>query len=181
LDSEKAYPLAEAVDLVLKLANADFDESVELHAVTKKEQVSGSVKLPHGTGKKQKIAIFNPEVEARIKAGKIDFGLLLAKPTDMATIAKYARVLGPKGLMPNPKNGTISDDPEKAIERLKKEVHYKTEKKAPLLHLLVGKISFGPEKLSENIQAFIEALGPKQLLKASICSSMGPGIKLKLE
>jgi len=181
VNPEKAYPIEEAAALVCSLANAGFDETVELHAVTKKESVAGAVKLPHGTGKSQKIVVFDPQVEAQIKAQKFAFDLLVAKPSDMATIARYARFLGPKGLMPNPKNGTISDHPEAAVGCLKQEVHYKTEKKAPLIHAVVGKVSFGQEKLRENVRAFLAALDPKQLVKASICSSMGPGIKLKLE
>lgn len=181
VDPQKHYPLDEAVGLLLKLATAGFDESVELNLTTKKESVAVSVKLPHGTGKEKRVAIWDAQTEAKVKKGQLDFDLLIAKPQDMATIARYGKVLGPKGLMPNPKTGTISEDPEKAAGRLKQEFHYKTEKKAPLIHAMVGKISFGETKLLENLQAFIEAVGNKQILKASISSSMGPGIKLQLE
>jgi large subunit ribosomal protein L1 len=181
IDPQKHYPLDEAVDLLLQLANAGFDESVELNLTAKKEGVSGSVKLPHGTGKEKRIVIWDTQTEEKVKKGQLDFDLLIAKPQDMATIARYGKTLGPKGLMPNPKTGTVSEDPEKAAARLKQELHFKTEKKAPLIHTTIGKVSLGKQKLVANVQAFLEALGPKQVVRASISSSMGPGIKLQVE
>ena len=180
VDRTKNYLPEEAVKLLLKLAKARFDETVELNLNLRKDQVSGSVKLPHGTGKKQKIAVFNSRVETQIKAGKLDFDLLVAKPTDMVKIAQYAKTLGPKGLMPNPKAGTISEKPEELIKKLQQEVHFKSEKKAPLIHAIIGKVSFGEKKLLENLEAFLTAIGKQQITKAVLASSIGPGIKIEV-
>ncbi len=180
VDRTKNYPPEKAVKLLLKLARARFDETVELNLNLRKEQASGSVKLPHGTGKKQKIAVFNSRIETQIKAGKLDFDLLVAKPADMAKIAQYAKTLGPKGLMPNPKTGTISEKPEELIKKLQQEVHFKSEKKAPLIHAVIGKVSFGEKKLLENLEAFLSAIDKQQITKATLASSIGPGIKIEV-
>jgi len=182
IKSDKTYSPKKAIELVIKSANARFDESVDIDIVVKKEKFSGSVKLPHGTGKKKKIAIFDKKNEEKIKKGKIDFDLLIAKPADMKKVSKYGRVLGPKGLMPNAKAGTISDEPEKLVKKLQGgEIQYKTEKKAPLLHLTIGKISFGEKKLLENLQALLKSINPRLIKKAVLSSTMGPGVKLALD
>ena len=181
IDLNKNYSLPAALKLLMKMKPVGFDESVELHLNLKKGEVSGVVKFPHGTGKFQKIAIFNEQIEKKIKAGKLDFDLLVAKPSDMATIAKYAKILGPKGLMPNPKTGTISEKPATIIKKLTQETRFKTEKKAPLIHLVVGKISLGEKKLLANIEALFKVINIKQVTKAVLCSTMSPGIKISLE
>jgi large subunit ribosomal protein L1 len=179
---DQFYLAKKALSLVIKNANVKFDESVDIDITVKKEGLTGSVKLPHGTGKKIKIAIFDKKVEEQIKKGKLGFDLLIAKPADMSKVARYARILGPKGLMPNPKNKTISDDPKKTVKNLSGgEIHFKTEKKAPLIHINLGKISFGEKKLLENLKALIKKINPRQIKKAIISSTMGPGIKLKIE
>lgn len=181
IDKKKIYPLSSAVKLLTGSATVKFDESVELHLNVRNDKISGSVKLPHGTGKTQRIVIWNEKTEKQVKEEKIDFDVLLAKPSDMAIVAKYAKLLGPKGLMPNPKNKTISENPEEALKKLGQEIHFKTEKKNPLIHALVGKISMGEKKLSENIEAFIGAVDKNQILKITISSSMGPGIKIAID
>jgi len=182
IKSDKTYSPKKAIELVLKSANARFDESVDIDIVVRKEKLSGSTKLPHGTGKKQKIAIFDRKIEEKIKKGKIDFDLLVAKPADMKKVAKYGKVLGPKSLMPNTKAGTISDEPEKLVKKLQGgEIKYKTEKKAPLIHLTIGKISFGEKKLLENLKALLKSINPRLIKKAVLSSTMGPGVKLALD
>jgi len=181
IDPNKKYPLEMAVDLLLSSANAGFDESVDTHLVLV-DKLTGTVSLPHARGKKEKIVIADDKVIEQIQKGKIDFDVLLATPAMMPKLARLARVLGPKGLMPNPKAGTISDKPEEVKKKLEGgQTRFKSEPKAPLLHFTLGKVSFGKEKLMANLKAFLEAVKKPNILKATICSSMGPGIKLELE
>lgn len=181
VDQTQKYNIEEAVKLVKELAPANFEESVELHIESRKENISGSFNLPHGSGKEKKVVVFDEKVLKQIEDQKIDFDVLIAKPEDMAKLAKHAKFLGPRGLMPNPKKGTITTTPEKAIKEFSGgKVHYKTEKKAPLVHLTVGKINFEEKKLVENLTAVFKELNPKTLKKASLCSSMGPGLKLDI-
>ena len=182
VDPQKEYSVTEAVETVLNLSKEKFDASIELNLQTKKDGLGGTFTLPHGTGKDKKIVIFSEDLLKDISAGKFEFDVLVAKPEDMPKLAKFAKFLGPRGLMPNPKNGTISPDPEKAAKKLGgNTVAYKTEKKAPLVHLLVGKRSFGEKKLTENILAVFNEINPKQVTRASLASSMGPGVKIKLD
>lgn len=181
IKTDKTYSSKKAIRLIVKSANTRFDESVDVDIIVKKEKLSGAVKLPHGTGKKKKIAIFDKKTEEKIKKGKLDFDLLIAKPANMKKVAKYGKILGPKGLMPNPKNKTISEDPEKAIKELSDgKISFKTEKKAPLIHMAIGKVSFGEKKLLENLEALLKAVNPKLIKKAVLSSTMGPGVKLKI-
>ena len=179
IDRNKKYQLDEAVKLITDTAKANFKETVELHIESKKDSISGSFTLPHGTGKEKKVAIFDDQILKQIEDQKIDFDVLIAKPEDMTKLAKHAKYLGPRGLMPNPKRGTISSKPKEAAKEFSGgKIHYKSEKKAPLVHLGVGRVEFGEKQLIENIQAVFKELNPKTLKKASICSSMGPGIKI---
>jgi len=180
VDSQKLYPIDQAIKLVIEINKEKFDPSKELNLVMKKDKLSGEVKLPHGTGKEKAVEVFSQKTIKKIESKKIDFDVLIAKPQDMGKIAKFARILGPKGLMPNPKNGTISQDPEKAAKDLKGKMIFKTEKKAPLIHLTIGKRSFGDKKLKENLIACLKAVNYKLAKKASICTSMSPGINLDL-
>ena len=181
VDRTKLYPVKDAVNLLLKLPRAKTDETVEVHLLTVSDKVAGEVKLPHGTGRTQKIVIFSEDVLKSLDKGKTDFDLLIARPTDMAKLAKYAKVLGPKGLFPNPKNGTISADPEKTVKEISGgKTRFKTESKAPLVHFVIGKISFGENKLTANLEALIKAVNPTQIVKIVLTSSQSPGIKLKV-
>lgn len=180
VDRTKLYPVAEAVQLLCQLPHAKYDETVEVHINTIKDKVAGEVKLPHGTGRTQKIVIFSENLLKELDKGKMGFDLLLARPADMPKLAKYAKILGPKGLFPNPKNGTISADPEKtAKEMAGGKTHFKTEPKAALIHFVIGKLSFGENKLKDNLLAFIKAVGPTQIGRAVLTSSQSPGIKLQ--
>lgn len=181
LDKSKKYKLTEALEMLEKLKRSKFDETVELHINTTETGVSGSLTLPHGTGKQIRVAIADDDLLAKVAQGKIDFDILLATPVMMPKLAKVAKILGPKGLMPNPKNATLVKDPEKAAENFKKgQVNFKTELKAPIMHLTVGKMSFGAKKLSENILALIEAVKKEKIRNATLKSTMSPGIKLEI-
>ena len=180
-DREKFYPPIEAISLLMILANSKIDETVEIHLSTHKDKLTGAVNFPHGTGKKQKVIIATNKLIDRVKNGKIDFDILIASPQMMGKIAKVAKILGPKGLMPNPKSGTISDKPEELKKKLEKgETRFKTEPKAPLIHQTIGKISFGEKKLFENLNALIKAVEVKNIKKAVLTSTHSPGIKLSL-
>jgi large subunit ribosomal protein L1 len=181
MDRSKKYKLADALSLLEKLIRSKFDETVELHINTIEMGLSGNVSLPHGTGKTVKVAIADDDILAKVAQGKIDFDILLAKPEMMPKLARVAKILGPKGLMPNPKNGTLVKDPAKAAEEFKKgQINFRTELKAPIMHLIVGKMSFGAKKLSENILALIEAIKKEKIRNVTLKSTMSPGIKLEI-
>lgn len=181
IDLNKYYSLKEAVNLLLSISNSNIDETVEIHISTRVDKLTGKVKLPHGTGKTKKVVIATPSLIDKISNGKIEFDILIASPQMMPKIAKVAKILGPKGLMPNPKTGTISDKPNELKKKLEQgEIRFRTEAKAPLLHLTIGKISFGNEKLLENLQALIKAVQLKNVNKAVLTSTHSPAIKLEL-
>ncbi|MBI2459451.1 MAG: 50S ribosomal protein L1 [Parcubacteria group bacterium] len=212
-DKSKAYPIAEAVDLAKKLSRTKFDASVEIHFKlgidTKKgeQQVRLAVSLPHGTGKTVKVAAFvTPAKEAEVrqvgadyvggedlineikKTEKTDFQVAVAEPALMKNLAAIAKILGTRGLMPSPKNETVTTDPAKAVAELKKgKVSLKNDDTGNL-HVAIGKVSFTAEKLIENFEALLEAVKKAKpatakgvyLKKAYISSTMGPGLKLAL-
>lgn len=181
VDRNKKYSLTEALELLEKLKRSKFDETVELHINTIETGISGNITLPYGTGKQIRVAIADDDLLAKVAAGKIDFDILLADPSMMPKLARVAKILGPKGLMPNPKNATLVKDPEKAAENFKKgQVNFRTELKTPIMHLTVGKMSFGAKKLSENIEKIIEAIKKDNIQKAVLKSTMSPGIKLEI-
>ncbi len=211
-DSTKEYELNEALEIVEKTAKAKFDETVELHfslGVDSRhadQQVRGTVILPHGTGKVQKVLAFvkddridealaagadyagNEEYAEKIqKDGWLDFDVVIATPDMMATVGRLGRVLGPQGLMPNPKTGTVTNDVKQAVEDIKAgKVEYRTDK-ANLIHVPAGKVSFGADKLAENIKALITevvkarpaAAKGKYIKSITVASTMGPGVKLQ--
>jgi large subunit ribosomal protein L1 len=187
VEKTKKYKLSEALELLEKVKYATFDETVELHINTYEKGVSGNVTLPHGTGKQTRVAIANTAVDAKhveelvsaIEAGKIDFDVLIATPESMIKLAKVARVLGPRGLMPNPKNGTVTPKPDEAAKKFAGgQINFKTEAKFPLLHMAVGKLSFGDKKLAENIKSAVAAIKTKNIKNVTLKSTMSPGIKL---
>lgn len=211
LDKNKVYSLDEAVKLLAETAGVKFDATVEVHANlgvdTKKteQQVRATVVLPHGTGKTKTVAAFvsaEKEKEAKeagadfvyseedikkIKdTGKIAFEVAITTPDMMAKLASIAKILGPKGLMPNPKTDTVGPNIKKMIEDLKKgKVTFKNDDTGNV-HQAVGKISFGEAKLKENITAFLETLKKAKpatakgtfLKNVTLCSTMGPAIKI---
>lgn len=189
IDKNKKYTLKEALDLLPKLKRTKFDETVELHINTIEQGVSGNLTLPHGTGKKMRVEIADntndpkalQELVKKIESGKIDFDILIATPDSMTHLAKVARFLGPKGLMPNPKNGTVNPKPKDAAKKFEGgQMNFKTEAKAPIIHMTVGKLSFEEKKLSENINAIFKAVQEKNIKNVTLKSTMSPGIKLSV-
>lgn len=179
VDVSKVYSISDAIKLLRDVSLTKFDATVELHLVLKETLPAGrQVELPHSTGKTRQVAIADEATIAKIEASKIDFDVLYASPEQMGKLVKFAKVLGPKGLMPNPKNGTIVADPASAIKKLSdKSVVLKTEKDAPLIHTIVGKLSAKDSELSANIKAILDAFEGK-LIKSVLKSTMSPAIKL---
>ena len=182
VDVKKAYTLPEAVALLKKMKYVSFDESVELHLNVDKTGLKGELDLPHSTGKMVKVAIVDDKVLNDLENGRIEFDILITHPSFMPKLAKYAKVLGPKGLMPNPKAGTISPNPEQVAKKfLKGMLRWKTEAKFPLIHQMIGKLSFDDAKLVENAKVFIEAVGRVHILQGYMTGTMTPAVRLDLE
>jgi large subunit ribosomal protein L1 len=213
IDKSKVYSIEEAMKLLVENASAKFDESVEVHFKTTAtpkqadQQVRGTIVLPHGTGKEKKIAVFaegekvqeakdagadlvgGEDLVAKIKQAKqADFDVAVATPDMMKKLATIAKILGPKGLMPSPKTETVTMDIKKTVEQLKKgKLNFKNDDTGNI-HQLVGKVSFGSDKLKENTKAFIQAVldskpsGVKsEFVKSiTITSTMGAGIRVSL-
>lgn len=211
LDRNKIYPLPEAVKFLKENKIAKFDESIEVHIKTRidtkkgEQQIRGTVTLPHGTGKNKKIAVITStkekeakeagadlvggeEMLEKIKSGKIDFDILVATPEMMPKLATVAKILGPKGLMPNPKTETVTPKIKEVVEALKKgKAAYKNDNSGNI-HQVVGKLSFDEAKLVENIKTFISsvekskpaAFKGKLIGNITLCSTMGAGLKISL-
>jgi len=177
-----AQSIETAVKLIKNTVKLNFDPSVELHLNLTVDKLSGELSLPHGTGKTQTVEIASDKTLGKLKAGKIDFDILVSTPQMMPKLAQYAKLLGPKGLMPNPKTGTISADPESLKKKLSGgTIRYKSENKAPIIHLVVGKLSFKQNQLTENIQKAVNIILPKNIKSAYLCASMSPSIKLQIK
>ena len=177
----QTYPLSEAIKLAKETSYSSFDGTIELHIQVKKAGLSANVTLPYGTGKEKRIEIASDETIKKLEAGKIDFDVLIATPEIMPKLLPFARTLGPKGLMPNPKNGTLVNDIKKAKDFSANTLTLKTEKGAPLVHTSFGKVSMNEKELIENAEAIIAALGgTKQVIKAYTKASMGPSIKIAI-
>jgi large subunit ribosomal protein L1 len=212
VDKEAVYDPADAIELVKKAASAKFDETVEvavkLGVDVKKadQQLRGALVLPHGTGKVSRVLVFakgdkakeaeqagadfvgDEEMINRINQGWFDFDVVVATPDMMASVGKLGRVLGPKGLMPNPKTGTVTFDVKKAIDDIKAgKIEYRTDK-AGNIHAPIGKVSFDDTKLAENFYALIDTLQKAKPASAkgqyvrnvTVSSTMGPGVKVNL-
>lgn len=181
IDKSRTYSLKEALELLSKFQKAKFDETVELHINTIRNGISGNMTLPHGSGKTTKVAVADDALIAEIEAGKINFDILVAEPAMMGKLAKVAKVLGPRGLMPNPKNGTITVKPEEVVKKFEAgQMSYKTEAKAPIIHLVIGRASFGPDKLVDNIKMVVSTVKPENITKVTLKSTMSPGIKIQI-
>ena len=209
VDSAKLYETAEALDLACKTAKAKFDETIEVHirlGVDSRhadQQVRGAVVLPNGTGKKVRVCVFcKPEKEEAAKAAGadyvgaedlaqkilkenwMDFDVLIASPDMMGVVGKLGKVLGPRGLMPNPKAGTVTPDVAKAVTEAKAgKIEYRLDK-TNIIHCPIGKASFGPEKLDQNLNTLLEAVAKAKPAAAKgtyfkscvVSSTMGVGI-----
>lgn len=181
IDRTKSYDLKSALEHIKALSYTKFDGTVEAHMQVKEAGVSAKVAFPHSTGKSVNVAIFSEAVLKKIEEGVIDFDVLVATPADMGKLTKHARSLGPKGLMPNPKTGTLTTNPEgkkKELEAGSKDV--KSEKKAPLIHLGVGKVSMSVDELAANVEALLNAFSGK-VVKLSLSATMSPSVRVTLE
>ncbi len=180
-DNVKIYSANEAIKLVKETSYSKFDGTIELHIIVKKAGITAQIALPHQAGKTKKIEIASDETVEKLKNGKIDFDVLVATTEMMPKLVPFARLLGPKGLMPNPKNGTLVPDAKKAQDFSAGTVTLKTEKEAPLIHTVIGKVSQDPKELAENLEAIFKAFGGgKQIDKAFIKATMGPSVKVKV-
>jgi len=181
VDKTKTYSTSEAVSLIKNLSYSKFDGTITLDGVVGETGKIGTFSLPHSTGKLVAVVIADDKVIEKIAAGNIDFDVLLTTPAFMPKLAKYARILGPKGLMPNPKNGTVTSKPkEKKAELEKGSFDLKTEKKRPVIHVTVGKVSHDTKNLVKNIDYLLDSLKGK-LQNASISATMSPSIKIEVK
>lgn len=181
IDVNKYYPLNEAVKLVKTTSLSKFDGKIEAHITTFDIGTVGEITFPHLETVGKKIVVLNDAVLAEIKDGKVNFDILIATPITMPKLLPFARVLGPKGLMPNPKNGTLTDKPEEAVARLSvAKTAVKTEKKAPIIHIVVGKVSQSEEELSANISELVKVVNPAKIKKLAVCATMGPSVKIEV-
>ena len=210
VDSTKVYEVEEGMKLLLDTAKAKFDETVELHVRLgvdgrqADQQVRGVCVLPNGTGKTVRVLVIAKgdaateaenagadfvgaeDMIAKIQQGWLDFDVCITTPDMMGVVGRIARILGPKGLMPNPKSGTVTREVTKAINDVKAgKVEYRLDK-TNIIHVIIGKVSFGAEKLTENMEVVMNAIVKAKpasakgtyLKSVSIASSMGPGIKI---
>jgi len=210
VDPQKLYPVADALNLVKECAVAKFDESIDVavqlgvDAKKSDQVVRGSVVLPSGTGKSVRVAVFTQGAKAdearaagadvvgmedlaeKVKAGQLDFDIVVASPDAMRVVGGLGQILGPRGLMPNPKVGTVTPDVATAVKNAKAgQVQYRTDK-AGIIHATIGRASFQPEALRANLTALIEALNRAKpssskgiyLRKVAVSSTMGIGVKV---
>lgn len=185
IDHNKLYPIDDAIPLLRQISLTRFDGSVELHINTLEKGLRGTTTLPHGTGKKIRVMIAQADNIEKliedIEKSKIEFDALVAHPSVMGKLAKVARFLGPKGLMPNPKAGTISATPEKVAKKLEAgEIAWKTESDFPIIHQVIGKLSFKDEQLEENFKALVKSISDEKIKSITLKSTMSPGIKVKI-
>jgi len=183
VDSQKKYGIEEAVKLVKSTNITKFVSTVTLHLnlVTKDAPTRVEITFPFAAGAAKRVAIVTDELLAQIEKGKIDFDILVTSPAFMPKLAKFAKLLGPRGLMPSPKAGTVAADPEKKAKEFEGgKTVVKAEAKFPLMHVTVGKINQPEAELLANIKALLDAVKLKNVTKATLASTMSPGIKLQL-
>lgn len=180
VDREKLYSIKDAIKLLREVDFAKFDSTVELHMKVKKGNVNLKVDLPHSFGKSKKIEVAKDSTIKALKSGKIDFDILLATSDMMPKLVPFAKLLGPKGLMPNPKTGTLLKDKKDASKFKADALNIKSEKKQPVIHTIAGKLSHKDNQLQENIEAIIKAIGAKQIEKAYLKSTMSPSIVISI-
>jgi len=180
LDKNKFYPLSEAVKILKKISISRFNGGVDVHLNVKEIGLKGEVEFPHSTGKTQVVRIADDDLIKELEKGKINFTVLLATPKMMPKLVKFAKLLGSRGLMPNPKSGTITENPEEVTKKITQKTQFHTEPKAPLIHLTLGKVNDPEKNLEENCKELIKTIGKKNIKKAVLSPTMGPGIKIDL-
>ncbi len=182
IDSKKLYDLPEAIKLAKDTHLAKFVGKIEAHIMTTLTPGTvGEIVFPHLEQASKKIVVANDAVIAELKEGKVNFDILVSTPTVMTKLLPFARLLGPRGLMPNPKNGTLTDDTAGALKKLSvAKLVVKTEKSAPVIHMVVGKLDQAEKELVANLEELIKVINPTKIKKLVLSSTMGPGIKVKL-
>lgn len=181
VDRTKTLKLPKAIELLKKTSYTKFVGTVSVDALVRDEKLNVETTFPHATGKTPRVAVVTEELLESILKGTIDFDVLIATPAMMPKVARAAKVLGPKGLMPNPKNRTVTDDVEKRKKELEAgSVTIKSERKAPLIHVTIGKINQSEKELIANIEHLIKVVGPRQIKKMTISATMSPGVKVDL-
>ena len=183
VDKTKLYDPFSTIELIKKLSYSSFPGTIVAHMVLEERFQGERVELqfPHSTGKSITVAIADDKLLTDIKAGKIKFDILLATPDMMPKLAKLAKILGPKGLMPNPKQGTLIADPKAKKKELESgKITIRSEGKAPLMHIVIGNTNMDTKELVENLQTLLTALKDK-VSKISLAATMSPGIKVALE
>jgi len=182
VEAGKFYSLNEAIAILKMMKLVKFDQSVELHFTVDETGLKGEVELPFSTGKVVRVKVVDDSVLNDLEKGKIEFDVLVTHPSFMPRLAKFAKVLGPKGLMPNPKAGTVSTKPEDVVKKFEKGMlRWKTEAKFPLVHQMIGKISSKESDLIANAEKFIGAVGKSHIQSAYIKTTMSPSVKLELQ
>ena len=182
VDVNKYYSLKEAISLVKETSFSKFDGKIEAHITTYDIGNVGEIVFPHLETASKKIVVLNDTILAEIKNGQVNFDILIATPATMPKLLPFARVLGPKGLMPNPKNGTLTDDPETSVKRLSvAKTIVKTEKKAPIVHIVVGKVSQDEKELAANVEELIKVVKSNKIKKLALCATMGPCVKVEVK
>jgi large subunit ribosomal protein L1 len=190
----QTFKLAEAIETVKKASYSKFVGTLEIHINTTSTGLRGHITLPYVSGKKLTVVAFgkgaaesgadivgDDALLAQMKSGKVNFDILITTPEWMPKLAPLARVLGPKGLMPNPKSGTITDDLKKAVVGFQSgKTEYRTESKAPVIHLGMGKLSQPTEELSANVKILLMTLGKSRVKKVTLAPTMGPAVRLDL-
>jgi len=181
IDKLQAYPIEDAIQLIKKVSYSQVKGSFEVHFNLNQKGVTGEVSLPHFQGKVKKVVLVDSKLIDELKAGKITFDVLLASAADMPKLLPYAKLLGPKGMMPNPKNGTLVPDPEKTLKGFSTTaLSYKTEKDFPLIHNVFGKLDQKDEDLVDNFKAFVKSVDPKKIKRVFIKSTMSPSVRVSL-
>lgn len=213
VDKSKLYPLSEAIEIVKKTSSLKFDSTIEVHITLNidpsrtEQQVRGTVVLPHGTGKQPKILVFTSNPDKALldlgivlgdkqtisdieKTAKLEYDKVIATPEMMPPLGPIAKILGPKGLMPNPKTGTVTTDLRKTIQDLKAGmVEFRTDPQAAVIHSIIGKSSFESAKLQENLKVLLEAVSQSRPKSAKgelissvyLTSTMGPSVRIDLK
>ena len=180
IDSQKTYKPKKAIGLVKETSYSSFDGTIELHVTCKKEGHSAQVTLPHSTGQEKKVEFADEDTIKKLKEGKIDFDVLLSTKDMMPKLVPFAKLLGPRGLMPNPKSGTLVKDKKEADKFNPSTLLLKTDKGVPVIHASIGKVSMDTKKVEENLDAVIDAIGKRNIEKAHVAATMSPSAKLEL-
>ena len=182
IDVTKYYPLSEAVQLVKKTSISKFEGKVEAHVTIFDIGNVGEITFPHLETASKKVVILNDTILAELKEGNINFDILIATPSTMPKLLPLAKILGPKGLMPNPKNGTLTEKPEDSLKKLSvAKTILKTEKKAPVVHIIVGKVSQKEEEIIANVEELIKTIKINKIKKLALCATIGPCVKVELK